>query len=82
MRATRRTFLGRKSDVQESQWLLKLQTYGPLRDLFHPPEQIRALRSLWRLRDRHLKEAGREVQAYAENDGHNERPVVQCDRGY
>ncbi len=53
---------GRKSDVQESQWLLKLQTYGLLRDSFHPPEQIRSLRSLWRLRDRHVKEAGRTVQ--------------------
>ena len=45
---------GRKSDVQESQWLLKLHTYGLLRDSFHPPEEIRALRSLWRLRDRHV----------------------------
>src|SRR5450631_4673287 len=52
---------GRKSDVQESQWLLKLHTYGLLRDSFHPPEEIRALRSLWRLRDRHVKEAGRAV---------------------
>jgi transposase len=53
---------GRKSDVQESQWLLKLHTYGLLRDSFHPTEDIRALRSLWRLRDRHVKEAGRAVQ--------------------
>lgn len=53
---------GRKSDVQESQWLLKLHTYGLLRDSFHPPEEIRALRSLWRLRDRHVKEAARAVQ--------------------
>ena len=52
---------GRKSDVQESQWLLKLHTYGLLRDSFHPPEEIRALRSLWRLRDRHVKEAGRAI---------------------
>lgn len=37
---------GRKSDVQESQWLLKLHTYGLLRDSFHPPEEIRALRTL------------------------------------
>jgi len=36
---------GRKSDVQESQWLLKLHTYGLLRDSFHPPEEIRALPS-------------------------------------
>jgi transposase len=47
----------RKSDVQESQWLLKLHTYGLLRNSFRPPDEIRALRSLWRLRDRHVKEA-------------------------
>lgn len=53
---------GRKSDVQESQWLLKLHTYGLLRNSFRPPDEIRALRSLWRLRDRHVKEAARTVQ--------------------
>jgi transposase len=53
---------GRKSDVQESQWLLKLHTYGLLRNSFRPPDEIRALRSLWRLRDRHVKEAARAVQ--------------------
>ncbi|HYZ84901.1 MAG TPA: transposase [Bryobacteraceae bacterium] len=50
---------GRKSDVQESQRLLKLHTYGLLRNSFRPPDEIRALRSLWRLRDRHVKEAAR-----------------------
>jgi transposase len=53
---------GRKSDVQESQWLLKLHTYGLLRNSFRPPEQIRALRTIWRLRDRHVQDAGREIQ--------------------
>src|SRR5215472_8408942 len=53
---------GRKSDVQECQWLLKLHTYGLLRNSFHPPEQIRAVRTIWRQRDRLVKEAGREVQ--------------------
>ena len=53
---------GRKSDVQESQWLMKLHTYGLLRDSFHPPEQICAVRTIWRQRDRLVKEAGREVQ--------------------
>ncbi|HEY6341919.1 MAG TPA: IS110 family transposase [Bryobacteraceae bacterium] len=53
---------GRKTDVQESQWLLKLHTYGLLRNSFRPPDAIRALRSLWRLRDRHVKEAARTVQ--------------------
>jgi transposase len=53
---------GRKSDVQECQWLRKLHTYGLLRNSFHPPEQIRAVRTIWRQRDRLVKEAGREVQ--------------------
>ena len=53
---------GRKSDVQESQWLLKLQTYGLLRNSFRPPEQIRRLRTVWRLRERHVQEAGRAIQ--------------------
>ena len=53
---------GRKSDVQESQWLLKLQTYGLLRNSFRPPEEIRRLRTVWRLRNRHVQEAGRAIQ--------------------
>src|SRR3954453_3908792 len=57
-----RNLPGRKSDVQESQWLMKLHTYGLLRDSFHPPEQICAMRTIWRQRDRPVKEAGREVE--------------------
>jgi transposase len=53
---------GRKSDVQECQWLLKLHTYGLLRSCFLPPEPIRQVRTMWRLRDQHVKEAGRAVQ--------------------
>ncbi len=53
---------GRESDVQECQWLMKLHTYGLLRNSFHPPKQIRAVRTIWRQRDRLVKEAGREVQ--------------------
>lgn len=53
---------GRKSDVQECQWLRKLHSYGLLRNSFHPNEQIRGLRSLWRLRQRHVQDASREVQ--------------------
>jgi len=33
---------GRKNDVQECQWLMKLHTYGLLRNSFRPPEQILA----------------------------------------
>lgn len=53
---------GRKSDVQESQWLMKLHTYGLLRNSFRPVEAIRRVRSVWRLRDRHVRDAAREVQ--------------------
>jgi transposase len=53
---------GRKSDVQECQWLMKLHTYGLLRNSFRPPEEIRAVRTIWRLRDRFVKDAGRAVQ--------------------
>src|SRR5215469_3106903 len=53
---------GRKSDVQECQWLRKLHTYGLLHKSFRPPEQIRMVRTLWRLRDRVVKDAGRAVQ--------------------
>lgn len=53
---------GRKSDVQESQWLMKLHTYGLLRNSFRPPEEIRPIRAVWRLRDRHVQEAARSIQ--------------------
>jgi len=53
---------GRKSDVQECQWLMKLHTYGLLRDSFRPPEEIRAVRTIWRQRGRLVEEAGRTVQ--------------------
>ena len=53
---------GRKSDVQECQWLMKLHTYGLLRNSFRPPEEIRGVRTMWRQRDRLVEEAGRTVQ--------------------
>ena len=42
---------GRKSDVQESQWLMKLHTYGLLRDSFRLAENMEGVRTIWRLRD-------------------------------
>ena len=53
---------GRKTDVQESQWLLKLHTYGLLRNSFRPPEEIRHVRTIWRRRGRHVQEAARAIQ--------------------
>jgi hypothetical protein len=48
---------GRKSDVQESQWLLKLHTYGLLNNSFQPASEIRVLRTYWRQRGEHVREA-------------------------
>jgi transposase len=45
---------GRKSDVQESQWLLKLHTYGLLNNFFQPPSKIRVLHTYWRRRTEHV----------------------------
>ena len=45
---------GRKTDVQESQWLLKLHTYGLLRNSFHPSANIRVVRTYWRQRGDHV----------------------------
>jgi transposase len=49
---------GRKSDVQESQWLLKLHTYGLLRKAFRPTPEIRAIRTCWRERSEYIQQAG------------------------
>jgi transposase len=53
---------GRKTDVQECQWLMKLHTYGLVRDSFRLEQDMEYLRTIWRVRDRHVKEAGRAVQ--------------------
>ena len=41
---------GRKSDIAECQWLLKLHTFGLLNNGFQPSDQIRMARTLWRHR--------------------------------
>ena len=53
---------GRQSDVQESQWLLKLHTYGLLNNSFQPPSKIRTLRTYWRQRLQHITGAATCVQ--------------------
>jgi transposase len=53
---------GRKSDVQESQWLLKLHTYGLLNNSFQPSAEIRVLRTYWRQRAEHVHGAARCIQ--------------------
>jgi transposase len=53
---------GRKSDVQESQWLMKLHTYGLLRNSFRPSQEIRTMRTYWRQRNDLVQSAGRHIQ--------------------
>jgi transposase len=53
---------GRKSDVQECQWLRKLDQFGLLRESFQTPEAIRGIRTMWRLRERWVQDAGRSIQ--------------------
>jgi transposase len=53
---------GRKSDVRESQWLMKLHTYGLLRNSFRPSQEIRIMRTYWRHRNDLVRSAGRHIQ--------------------
>lgn len=53
---------GKKTDVQESQWLMKLHTYGLLRNSFRPTREIRMMRNYWRQRNDLVQSAGRHIQ--------------------
>src|ERR1700757_2535241 len=53
---------GGKSDAQESQWLMKLHTYGLLRNSFRPSQAIRTMRTYWRQRNDLVRAAGRHIQ--------------------
>src|SRR5690348_1192768 len=57
-----RNLPGRKTDVQECQWLLKLHVHGLLRNSFRPEEQICVMRTLWRQRQQHIADASRCLQ--------------------
>lgn len=53
---------GRKTDIQECQWLLRLHTYGLLRNSFRPEEEILRMRTYWRQRQQHIGDAARCIQ--------------------
>jgi transposase len=53
---------GRKTDVQECQWLLQLHTFGLLNNSFRPPEDICVLRAYWRQRAEHVNSASACIQ--------------------
>lgn len=57
-----RNMPGRKTDIQECQWLLKLHVYGLLKNSFRPEEHICVMRTLWRQRQQHVSDASRCIQ--------------------
>lgn len=57
-----RSVPGRKSDVNDAQWLQRLHACGLLRASFHPERAIAGLRAYLRLRERHLDYAAAHIQ--------------------
>jgi transposase len=53
---------GRKSDIAECQWLLKLHTFGLLNNSFQPSDPERAMRTLWRHRVGLVAQASSAIQ--------------------
>lgn len=53
---------GRKTDVQDCQWLQELHSYGLLRGSFRPAQEIATLRALMRHRDTLVRYAANHVQ--------------------
>ena len=57
-----RNLPGRKSDVAECQWLLKLHTLGLLNNSIQPSDEIRVARTLWRHRGGLVGQASTAIQ--------------------
>jgi len=57
-----RSVPGRKSDVNDAQWLQRLHACGLLRASFRPERDIAALRAYLRLRERHVDYAAAHIQ--------------------
>ena len=53
---------GRKTDVQDAQWLQQLHTAGLLRSSFVPDADIRRMRYLYRQREDLIRSGAREIQ--------------------
>jgi len=53
---------GRKSDIQDCQWLAELHSHGLLRGGFVPDKAIRRLRDYQRLRQDHIRSASAHIQ--------------------
>ncbi len=57
-----KTLPGRKTDVQECQWLQKLHTFGLLNNSFLPSAETRVLRTYLRQRENLVAAAGTCIQ--------------------
>lgn len=53
---------GRKSDIAECQWLLKLHTFGLLSNSLQPSDAVRSMRTLWRHRGGLVAQASSAIQ--------------------
>jgi transposase len=53
---------GKKTDVQDAEWIAQLVEHGLVRPSFVPPREIRELRDLTRYRKAKIEERTREVQ--------------------
>jgi hypothetical protein len=62
MRKTRRTCPAARRISRNAQWLLKLHTYGLLRNSFRPDEEILVMRTYWRQRQQLIEDASRSIQ--------------------
>jgi len=67
---------GRKSDVQDCQWIQRLHTYGLLQDL-SAEDPYCILRTSLRYRDELVSARSTQLSAYAEGAPTNERTVTQ-----
>jgi transposase len=68
---------GRKSDIAECQWLLKLHTFGLLNNSFQPSDEVRAVRTLWRHRGGLVAQAGSAIQRMQKGPDRDEHPAQQ-----
>ena len=60
-----KTVPGRKTDVNDCQWLQQLHTYGLLSGSFRPEDKVCVLRSYIRQRDSLIKSASTHVQHFS-----------------
>jgi transposase len=57
-----RNVSGRKSDVQDCQWIRRLYSYGLLSAAFRPKPEITPMRALWRQRGNLVQDCARQIQ--------------------